>query len=514
MFSLRTVMHVGGLTLASRVLGYVRDMLFAGYFGTGIVADAWFVAMRLPNLFRRMFAEGAFNSAFVPMFSGRIEVGGHAIAIDFAERVLSVLLILLLVLTALAEIVMPALIFVFAPGFDAIPEKFALTVLFTGITFPYLIFMSLAALYGGALNSLNRFGHAAAAPIILNLVLVSCLLFVTPSVARPEIVQVWGVAVAGVLQFLWMVWAARRAGIRLRLPRPRLDPEIRQLGKLMVPGLVSGGITQINITIGTILASLQDQAVSFLSYADRLYQLPLALIGSAIGIVLLPALTRALRSGEEARAMAAFNRCLEFALLLALPATLGLVLAAEPIVKVFFEHGNFTSQSTVNTAAALIAIGLGLPAYIFNKALSPGFFAREDTMTPFKFSLASVIVDIVVSLVLFYFIGFVGIALGTAIAAWMNCWLLYRRLRRDEHLEIGLRLRRATPRIIAASAILGVWLIAGGRLLAPWLEGDKSQGVIGLAILIVIGMLVYLAGVIGFKAYPAEELRAVLRLRR
>jgi putative peptidoglycan lipid II flippase len=514
MFSLRTVVKVGSLTLASRVLGYVRDMLFAGLFGTGMVADAWFVAMRLPNLFRRLFAEGAFNAAFVPMFGRHLEQEGHDPAIHFAERVLSAMLVLLLCLTALAEVFMPALIWVFAPGFDAIPEKFALTVLFTGITFPYLIFMCLAALYGGALNSVNRFGHAAAAPIILNVVLVGCLLFVTPNVARQEVVQVWGVALAGLLQFLWLVWAAKRAGIRLYLPRPGLDSEIRQLGRLMVPGLVSGGITQINITIGTILASLQDQAVSFLSYADRLYQLPLALIGSAIGVVLLPALTRALRAGENELAMSVFNRCLEFALLLALPATIGLVMAAEPIVRVFFEHGRFTPDSTVNTALALVAIGIGLPAYILNKALSPGFFAREDTLTPFKFSLASVGLDILVSLALFYFIGFVGIALGTAIAAWMNCALLYRRLRRTGHLVPSVRLRRALPRLIGATGILGVWLYVGRRLLEPWLLGDKTQSIVGLAVLIVIGILVYLVAVLSFRAFPAQEMRAALRLRR
>ncbi len=514
MFSLRSVIHVGALTLASRVLGYVRDMLIAGYFGTGMVADAWFVAMRLPNLFRRLFAEGAFNAAFVPMFARHLQQASQPAAVDFAERVLAAMLVLLLSLTVLAELFMPALIWIFAPGFDSIPSKFALTVLMTGITFPYLIFMCLAALYGGALNSLNRFGHAAAAPILLNLVLVFCLLFVTPKVARPELVQVGAVMFAGLLQFLWLVWAARRAGIRLRLPRPRLDPEIRRLGRLMVPGLVSGGITQINIMIGTILASLQDQAVSFLSYADRLYQLPLALIGSAIGVVLLPALTRALRAGDEAGAMATLNRCLEFALLLALPATIGLVLAAEPIVRVFFEHGRFTASSTANTAAALVAIGLGLPAYILNKALSPGYFARENTMTPFKFSLASVVVDIAVSLILFYFIGFVGIALGTAIAAWINCALLYRGLRITGHLVPSDRLRCAIPRLVGAAAILAAWLLLGREMLAPWLNAGKLDGAIGLSILIGIAMLAYGVAVIALRAYPTQELRAALRRRR
>ena len=270
MFSIRSILKVGTLTLASRVLGFVRDVLLANLIGTGPVADAWFVAMRLPNLFRRLFAEGAFNSAFVPMFAGRLEAGGPAAARSFAERVLAAMLAFLLLLTILAELAMPWLIMLFAPGFIDDPGKFGMTVLFTAITFPYLLFMCLAALLGGILNSLHRYGHAAAAPILLNLVLVAALLFVAPKVEQPGLVLVWGVALAGLLQFLWLFFAAAAAGMSLRLPRPRVDGEIRQVVKLMVPGLVSGGVTQISLLIATILASLQDQAVSAGSAAARI----------------------------------------------------------------------------------------------------------------------------------------------------------------------------------------------------------------------------------------------------
>lgn len=513
MFSIRSVLKVGGLTFISRVLGYVRDMLVATLFGTGMVADAWFVAMRLPNLFRRLFAEGAFNSAFVPMFARRLEENGEQQARIFGEQVLSLMVVLLLGLTVLAEIFMPLLILIFAPGFVKQPDKFTLTVIMTGITFPYLLFMSLCALQGGILNSLHRFGHAAAAPILLNVVLIAALIFVVPDAEAPGPALVWGVAVAGVVQFLWLFWACRHAGMSLKLPRPQINADMKQLAKLMIPGIISGGITQINIMIATILASLQDQAVSYLSYADRLYQLPLALIGSAIGVVLLPSMARALRNGQEELAMAGFNRCLEFALLLTLPAAVGLVLAAEPIIRVFFEHGRFTAESTHNTALALIAVSIGLPAYVLNKALTPAFYAREDMTTPFRFALIAVGVDIVLSLILFYFFGFVGIALATAIAAWINCAQLYVRLRKWGHLVIDERLKHRFPRMVIANIVLGLALVGGEQLLQPWLNGKALEGAVALAVLIAGAMAIYAASTLTLKAYPWSELKAAFRRR-
>src|SRR5215475_12643829 len=337
MFSIRSVLSVGFMTLISRALGFVREMLIAHWFGTSAVADAWFVAQRLPNLFRRLFAEGAFNSAFVPMFAGRLEQGGAPVARVFGERVLASMLAFLLLLTILAELFMPLVVIVFAPGFHDDPAKFQLTVLLTSICFPYLLFICLAAMFGGILNSLHHFGHAAAAPILLNLVLTLGLIFVAPYLEQPAYVLCWGETIAGVLQFLWMYVVAAKLGFDLKLP---------------VPGLVSGGLAQISIMIATILASLQDQAVSYLSYADRLYQLPLSLVGAAIGVVLLPVLSRAIRGGREAEAMAAFNRSLEFAALLILPASVGLIVAAEPIIRTLYQHGAFPADATHNTARA------------------------------------------------------------------------------------------------------------------------------------------------------------------
>jgi putative peptidoglycan lipid II flippase len=507
MFSIRSVLNVGLMTLASRVLGFVRDVLIASILGTGPAADAWFVAQRLPNLFRRLFAEGAFNSAFVPMFAGRLEAGGHAVARGFAERVLASMLAFLLLLTILAEIAMPLLIIVFAPGFYDDPGKFGLTILLTSICFPYLLFMCLAALLGGILNSLHHFGHAAAAPILLNVVLTLGLIFVAPHVEQPALVLAWGESLAGVLQFLWLYLVAAKLGYGLKLPWPRIDAEIRQVVRLMVPGLVSGGLAQISIMIATILASLQDQAVSYLSYADRLYQLPLSLVGAAIGVVLLPVLSRAIRAGREAEAMAAFNRSLEFAALLILPSSVGLIVAGEPIVRVLYERGAFTPEATHNTALALMAISIGLPAFVLNKALQPGFYAREDTVTPFKYSVITIVTDITICLSLFWKIGFIGIALGTGLAAWINASLLYRTLRKRGFLVLDGRLKRNLPRLLAANLVMAGVLAGGQHLLAPWLAGAEAERIASLCVLVGAAAAIYFLMVLLLGAYTLTDLK-------
>ena len=512
MFSIRSVLSVGFMTLISRALGFVREMLIAHWFGTSAAADAWFVAQRLPNLFRRLFAEGAFNSAFVPMFAGQLEQGGQAAARGFAERVMASMLAFMLLLTAVAEICMPLLILVFAPGFYKDPDKFALTVLLTSICFPYLLFMFLAALFGGILNSLHHFGHAAAAPILLNVVLTLGLIFVAPHLEDPVMVLAWGETFSGLLQFLWLYIVAAKLGYGLRLPWPRITAEIRQVVKLMVPGLVSGGAAQISIMIATILASLQPQAVSYLSYADRLYQLPLSLVGAAIGVVLLPVLSRAIRGGREAEAMAAFNRSLEFAALLILPSTIGLIIAAEPIVRLLYERGEFSAEATTNTALALMAISIGLPAYVFNKALQPGFFARGDTVTPFRYSMITIVADITICIVFFFWLrrwgfGYLGIALGTGLAAWINATLLYRTLRQRGFLVLDERLKRNLPRFALANVAMAGVLIGGQHVLAPWLSGPLERQAVGLVALVGAAALVYFLLVMLLGAYTLADFK-------
>ncbi|HEY4163320.1 MAG TPA: murein biosynthesis integral membrane protein MurJ [Dongiaceae bacterium] len=511
MFSLKSVATVGGLTLASRALGFLREVLMAQLFGTSPIAEAFFVAMRLPNLFRQLFAEGAFNSAFVPMFARQLEEGGQQAAKRFAENVISVLLLALIAVTVIAELIMPWLIIVFAPGFRAFPEKFAYAVLFTQITFPYLLFMSLCALQGGVLNALGRFADAAAAPILLNLVLIVALYAVVPRYNDPGRVLSITVVVAGIMQFLWLAISCRRAGMALRLPWPHLTPDVRRTAKLMVPGLIGGGVNQINLAVATILATLQPQAVGYLYYSDRLYQLPLALIGSAIGVVLLPSLTRALRGKREDEAMRIFNRAIEMGLFLSLPATVALAVAAHPLISVLYQRGAFSRDDALAVSYSLTAISIGLPAYILNKAFSPGFLAREDTMTPFRFAMIAVAADIAISLTLFQFIGYIGIALGTAGAAWVNCGMLYFKLRRRGYLSFDARFRRTLPRLLISAIGMGIALYFGIKVLQPYFNDGEVIRMAALAVLVAGGMAIYLVFVIATGAIPYRDLLQVLR---
>ena len=512
MFSLKSVATVGGLTLASRALGFLREVLIARLLGTSPAAEAFFVAMRLPNLFRQLFAEGAFNAAFVPMFARQLEEGGAAAAKRFAEHVLSVLLMVLILVTMVAELTMPWLIRLFAPGFHEYPEKFAATVLFTQITFPYLLFMSLGALQGGVLNAFGRFASAAAAPILLNVVLIATLFLIVPHYAGNE-GKVLSIAVtaAGVLQFLWLAVSCQRAGMRLRLPVPRFTPNVKRMLVLMVPGLIGGGVNQINLTVATILATLQPQAVGYLYYSDRLYQLPLALIGSAIGVVLLPSLTRALRGPDPDEGMRIHNRAIEMGFFLSLAATVALAVAAKPMITVLYQRGAFTADDTTAVSYALTAISLGLPAYILNKALTPGFLAREDTMTPFRYAMISVGADIAISVVLFQFIGYIGIALGTAGAAWVNCGLLYFTLRRRGFLVLDRQLKRTLPRLFLAAAGLGLGLWFGIKPLTPYLQDGEVVRALALAVLVLGGLGLYLVLVIATGAMPLKELKRFVR---
>lgn len=450
---LRSFATVGGYTGISRILGFIRDILFAQILGHEALADAFFVAFRLPNLFRRLFAEGAFNAAFVPLFAGRLEEEGHEQAKRFAEESLAVLVFALLVLTVAAMAAMPWFMYLLAPGFADQPEKFDLTVHLSRVTFPYLLFISLAALMGGVLNSLYRFAAAAAAPILLNVFFIAAILLVVPLTGAPEEVFSWTVAAAGVGQFLFVVLACQRAGIALRLPRPRLTDRVKRLLSLMGPGLLSAGAMQINIMVGTIIASFQASAISYLYYADRVYQLPLGLIGIGLGVVLLPHLSRSLRTGQQAEAMHTLNRGLELSMALTLPATVALMVIPWPIIVVLFEHGAFDRAGADATALALMAFATGLPAYVLVKVLQPGFFAREDTLTPLKMAVVTVVANIGLSLALFGPLGHIGIALATSLAAWLNMALLATGLFSRGFLTLDARLKARLPRIVLASLL-------------------------------------------------------------
>jgi putative peptidoglycan lipid II flippase len=489
---------VGGMTIVSRVLGFVRDVLIAAVLGTSSVADAFFVAFRVPNMFRRLFAEGAFDAAFIPLFAKRLHVDGPDAARAFAGQALAGLTLLLVAFTLLAEIAMPWLMLLLAPGFASDPAKFDLAVMLARIALPYLVCMSLVALYTGVLNALGRFAIAALAPTLLNVVLIAVLLaivaFGSGDQSAAGVALAWGIAASGLLQVLVVAFAAAKVGMAVPLEPPRLTPDMHRLMALAAPGIVAGGMAQITVVISTIIATLQDRVVSWLYYADRLFQLPLGVIGVAIGVVLLPDLSHKLRSGDHDAVLASENRALEFALLLTLPAAIALFLAAEPIMRVLFERGAFSTDDAKATGQMLAALALGLPAYVLIKVLHPSFFAREDTKTPMIFAGISMAANVVMSFTLFVLVGPTGIAIATMLSGWLNVALLAATLKRRESFVLDQTFRRRFAGTIAASAVMGVVVFALVQRLEPWFA--PASGLLAqMAALIAIvagGLMVYL----------------------
>ncbi len=508
----RSIATVGGWTMASRVLGFVRDMLMANVLGAGLAADAFFVAFKFPNFFRRLFAEGAFNAAFVPLFAGRLTTEGREAAIRFAGEVAAVLGTMLLVFTFAAILAMPWLMVVIAPGFIGDSVKFMLTTELTRITFPYLMFMALVALMGGMLNSIDRFAAAAAAPVVLNIVLISVLAALRAGILPdPGFALAWGVALAGLAQFVWIALACRRAGILFTLPRPRFTPGVRRLLTLMVPALIGAGVVQINMVIDVILAStLAEGSVSYLYYADRVNQLPLGVVGVAVGIALLPLLVRQLRAGENEAAQNSQNRAIEFALTLTLPAAAALLVIPEQIVTVLFHRGAFDAAAAGATAAALAAFAVGLPAYVLIRALIPGFYAREDTKTPVKIAIATVIANVALALILMQYLAHAGIALATALTAWFNAAMLGIILVRRGHLAFDARLAQRAPRLAFAAAVMAGALWGGADLLAAPLNDGEPARIAALALLVAGGAAVYALVATVTGAVRLGELRAAM----
>ena len=518
MSMLKNFATVGVATLSSRVLGFVRDILMAASVGSGPIADAFFVAFRLPNLFRRLFAEGAFNSAFVPIFAGSLAEDGKEGARKVAEEIMAGLLLVLLLFIALAELAMPLFIHVLAPGFGEDPAKFDLAVVLTRITFPYLLCMSLIAFLSGILNSLGKFAAAAFAPVLLNVVLISTLILILALGADNSPTAghylAWGVFVAGFVQLAALVWAIARAGFPLSFRRPRNTDNTAKLIKLGIPGIVAGGVTQLNIMIGTIIASFQAGAVSYLYYADRIYQLPLGVVGIAIGVVLLPDLTRRVRSGETKEVDAAQNRAMEFAMFLTLPAAVALAVVPGPIISVLFERGQFSEQDTLMTAMALAAFAVGLPSFVLNKVLSPGFFAREDTRTPMQFAAVAMVINVAGSLALFPYFQHVGIAIATSLAGWVNAALLGITLWRRNHFHADGLLMKRLALFLLASLLMGAGVYGLAIYLEPWLAmSGMASKTLALAILVTGGIGLFVIATIATGAISPGEIKRRLRRR-
>ena len=520
----RAMASIGSLTLVSRVLGMVRDMLMARFVGAGMASDAFLIAWRLPNLFRALFAEGAFAAAFVPMFNRRMSEAeqeradaGLAAANDFAGQVLSVLLPFLILFTVIMMAAAGPIVHAMTGGFpDGGPEKFALATHLTQITFPYLGLISLVSLMGGILNSLNRFWVNAAAPILLNVaMIVAILLFRGSTPAETAETQAIAVTVAGVLQLIWLIWSCRRAGVVLKLRLPRLSPDVKKMLWLIGPAAIGQGAIQFNLLVSTSLAArfLEQGAVSYLYYADRLNQLPLGLIGIGVGTAILPSLSRQISGGDTAAAAHTQNRALELALLLAFPAAVALVISATPLIRGVFQHGAFTAADTAGTAGALAAFSLGVPAYVLIKVLTPGYYARQDTKTPVRIALVSMLFNLVGNLlsVLYLNAGFVGIALSTAIAAWVNVILLYGWLGKRGHLHADTRLKRKAVRIVAAGALMGVVLWFLNPVADAYMTGGWQERIVALMLLCGAGAVVYGSAVLALGAVKPGELRDQFR---
>lgn len=510
---------VGGATAGSRVLGFVREAMIAATLGAGPVADAFYAAFRFPNLFRRLFAEGAFNSAFVPLFAKEVEANGRDEAAKFAGDVFSALSAILVVLTVICMAFMPFLVAtVIAPGFSDTPDKFTLTSDLARIMFPYMAAMSLVAMLSGILNTFRSYFLAAAAPMLLNVVLIAVLVYaqIAALPARDTgYAMAFGIVVSGCLQLGVLVYAMTRTGFRFRPRALGLSPKVRRLLALAGPAALTGGIVQVNIVIGQIIASQQDKAISWLSYADRVYQLPLGVIGIAIGVVLLPELSRALSAGNLKEASTLQDKSLEFGLGLTLPAAAALVVMPGEVVAILYERGAFTPDTTSATAAALAGFAIGLPAFVLIKILQPAFFAREDMRSPMWVSLVSVVVNVAVSLALFPRLGHVGVALATSIAAWVNAAFLAGLLVRSGHFAVGAATGRRLAVLVLATLAMTGTLVVHQMWTADLFAASgiaMRLGLFGIAFVAASGVYFGLALLLG--GFDRSLLRMALRRKR
>lgn len=514
---MRSISTVGGFTLLSRIFGFIRDVLLARYLGAGMAADAFFIAFKLPNFFRRLFAEGAFSAGFVPLFSralGKdITEESQAAALDFAGRVLSWLFPVLILLLLIMEAAMVPVMFGLTGGFDGDTAKFDFVVELGRYTFPYLVMISLVSFYAGMLNAYGRYSAAAFAPVLLNSSMIVALVLYGESDIDSARALAVSVSIAGILQLLLLYVAAKRIGVRLKLPRPRLSKDVRELFRIMGPAALGAGVMQINLFVDLIIAArfLPEGSISWLSFADRLNQLPLGVIGVAVGTVLLPSISRLLAAREDEAANAQQNRALEFSLFLTLPSAVALMVIADPIISTLFERGEFTATDTAATAAALVVYAAGLPAYVIAKALTPGYFARKDTVTPVRFAVISLVINTVLNIILIQFLEHVGLAAATAIAAWINVAMLYVGLKRRNHLTLLAATQKRIFKCTLSSLVMGatIWYATG--FLENGFEADGGMRILTLTGLIVTGVIGYLIAASALRTLTLAEIKAFVR---
>ena len=443
-------------TIISRLLGYFRDILIAVFLGTGPIADAFFVAFRIPNTFRRLFSEGTFNAAFVPSYASELSQGKDR-SEAFATNVFNLLFIILLLIVLIVEMFMPIFVFLIAPGFDGDNSKMELAVNLTRITFPFLLLISLASFFSAILNSHNRFAIASAAPIILNIMLISVLFY--GKLLNDQLVYYlsYAVTLSGAVQLIFLYIFVKKFYLPKLTFKIKIDERVKSFFKKLLPSIFSSGVTQINILVGTIIASFQTSAVSYLYYADRVYQINLAIAGIAIGTVVLPQLSKYIQDNQEDKILLIQNKALELSLFLSIPATIGLFIASEQIISALFGYGSFDQSAVKNCAKALLYFSLGLPAFSLIKVFSSFFFARHNTKIPFYISLISVLLNILISIFYFKNLGFIIIPIATSISSWFNVILLFIFLKKENLFNFNLSFIDRFIRIVLASAFMGLF---------------------------------------------------------
>ncbi len=489
---LRALATVSGMTLASRILGFVRDFVIARTFGAGVATDAFFVAFRLPNLLRRMFAEGAFSQAFVPILAEYKNRSGAAEAHLLINRVATVLALAVAAISLLGIFAAPLIIYISAPGFSADPDKFALTVELTRITFPYILFMSLVALAGGVLNTWSRFAIPAFTPVLLNLSFIGMALFAAPYFDPPVLALAWAVFIGGLLQLALQLRPLAKIGVRLRFDFAPSDPGVRRVLRLMAPAMLGVSVAQVSLLINTIFASfLQSGSVSWLYYADRLMEFPAGLLGVALGTILLPTLSRLHADERREEFSAMLDWGLRLTLMLTLPAALALAVLAVPLISTLFFHGAFSATDVLQTRLALIAYSVGLTGLILVKILAPGFYARQDIRTPVKFALITLAATQLMNLAFIIPFKHAGLALSIGLASLLNAALLYRGLRARGVYRPLTGWGGFGWRLAIALGALGLALWYGMGSQAAWLEYGAGERIGKLALLVAGGMAVY-----------------------
>ena len=505
---IRSILTVGGWTLLSRGAGFARDMMLAAYLGAGPVADAFNVAFSLPNMFRRFFAEGAFNMAFVPMYAKKLEAGEDANG--FARDAFNGMAAILMVFSVLGTLAMPWLVYAMASGFAG-DARYELAVLYGQIGFCYIMFISLVALLSGVLNAHGHFTEAGFVPVLMNLIFIAAMLLASQTGWDMGMTLAWTVPVTGIAQlgFTWI--AARRLGFSFTPRWPKITPELKRLAYIAAPAVLAGGVVQINLLVGRQVASYTEGAVSWLVYADRLYQLPLGVVGIAIGTVLLPDLSRRLRAGDEAGSRESFNRGTEFALALTLPAAAALITIAVPLTSVLYQRGAFGAVDATNTALALAIYGAGLPAFVLHKVFQPLYYAREDSRSPFHFAIVSMVVNAAIAVGLMPLIGFAAAALATTVAAWAMAFQLWFGTRKmGDAARFDTRFRSRVPRAVAASMAMALALYLGQLGLAETLV-NPTWRYVSLALLITLGSLISFSFGPAIGAFRLGDFRRNLR---